>query len=229
MPEKYEYYEQAWKRLNPDWEVQTWTSESVEAVIFQNQAVIDDVLNRDGGRNGVECFVQLADIMGYELVHQFGGVYTNVDIEPVKSLAALGDAFDIWPETDWSTWEDQHLFVANCIFGGPKNSAFWKYVIDSLPASYHNRPGEEMNQVTGPVFLTACINGWIASGRIPPKILPERAFNPVHWKSIPLGGDADAVQHDLDGVFGVHHWGHKLTGRTNYVESATQPGNPFRQ
>lgn len=217
MPEQYTWYAQEWERLNPDEKVITWTETTLQPLTWRNQAVLDDIERRDGGRNGVEKYVQMADVIGYELIYQFGGVYCNVDVQPVRPLSDLGRLYKAW-----AGYEDQDSFIVNSIMGGPPLDPFWRAVIDELPERYFSMPGAEMNIATGPHLLTEM------HARYPTRMIVfnQEVFNPVHWNTIPAGEDASLRFNlaDFPNTVAVHHWGHKLVGRTNIVENATQPG-----
>ena len=77
----------------------------------------------------------------------------------------------------------------------------------------------EMVLTTGPQLLTDSIRALSNECIV---ILPTRSFNCVHWSQIAHGEQADGLWKPADGVVGVHHWGHRKTGRSNVVETATQ-------
>ena len=119
------------------------------------------------------------------------------------------------------------LMVVNAVLGGPAEHPFWERINEILPAFYADRPGDEMNKTTGPHLLTAMARGWNRNraGDDEFLALPQVSFCAAHWKQIPEGGDAAGlVDWKADpNVIGIHHWGHRKVGRTNYVETAT-PG-----
>lgn len=216
MPPRYVEFGKRWKDLNPDWQVKDWSYEDLHGVL-QNQAVIDDLIRRDAGRQGIELYVQMADVMAYEIIWRFGGLYANVDIQPVRPMQALFDIHYVGGDA-YAPFEDEGSLVVNAVMGGPPNHHFWQRVVDTLPERYWANPTGEMNQTTGPVHLTNCWRQFPEGF----KPLSQTSFNPVHWKQIPVGEDADGKYILGPETIGVHHWGHKKDKRTNYVETATQ-------
>jgi hypothetical protein len=106
----------------------------------------------------------------------------------------------------------------NAVLGGPKHHEFWKFVIDELPKRYFANPEAEMVMTTGPALLTDCAIEWQRyMKRTDFVVLPTESFNSVHWSKISTGSDATELWKDQEGIVGIHHWGHKRSGRGNIV------------
>jgi len=213
IPEDYAEFGFMWDKMNPDWEIKMWTEEDIKEFPTLGK-VFNDFYRRDEGRQGIELYVQMADVMGYALVHKFGGMYVNCDIEPIRPLPEL-------PKKAWASYENDINDVVNAVIGAPApRNVFWGRLLSKLPARYFLNPTDEMVHTTGPGLLTDMAR------RLPERIhvFPKETFNPVHWSKISPGGDAKSFRDSLPPeTIGVHHWGHKKDGRTNYIESATQP------
>lgn len=215
MPQEYADYAQRWLDLHPDWLVVEWALEDVlNKASADVKAIVDDLYERDAGRNGIELYVQIADVLGYWLVYKFGGVYVNCDIEPLKNIEK------ILPNKAWASYENnEDGRVVNAIIGAPEpHDPFWAKVLLGLKENYFKYRTDEMVMATGPGYLTK------VAEQYPDEIhvFPVETFNPVHWKQIAAGGDAKGFEYP-DKSYGVHHWGHKRDGRSNTVETATQP------
>jgi mannosyltransferase OCH1-like enzyme len=213
MPMAYREYGRAWVDLNVDTTTALWDESAIDLLDRPLRLIVEDIWQRDAGRNGIEAAVQTADVMGYALVAMFGGVYTNCDMQPVRPLPDL-------PGSAWASYEnDVDGRIVNAVIGAPDDGdAFWWGLLDALPDRYWSCREDEMVMSTGPGFLTE-----YASGRPGLFVFPRTTFNPVHWSEIAAGGDASGR---LDGLpaetVAVHHWGHRRDGRTNRVEVATQ-------
>lgn len=223
MPPEYEEYRERWASLNPGWTVKDWTlDELMETVI--NREVVEDLFRRDAGREGIELWVQLADVFGYQVIYQHGGIYVNVDIEPVRSVEYLLEHFRVGQRA-YAPYEDEGELVVNAVLGGPAEHPFWERLNEILPSFYADRPGDEMNKVTGPHLLTALARGWNRT-RTPDDeflALPQASFNSRHWSTLPWGDEEDQGEWvTTPDVIGFHHWGHRKVRRSNYVETATQ-------
>lgn len=212
LPREYSFYEDEWRRLNPDWDVVTLTEATFTPE--ENVDVVTDLYRRDAGRQGVELYVQLADVLAYEIIHRLGGVYVNVDMQPVRPIP------DDFVTKAFASYEDDLGNVVNAAIGAPETGdPFWELIIRQLSPRYFSWPGGPMNATTGPGLLTDTYN-------LHPDMLevkPRETFNYVHWSQIEWGSDAAHLVHDLPPeVLAIHHWGHKKARRTNYVETATQ-------
>lgn len=222
MPEEYQEFGEQWRTLNPEWSVLDW-NESVQGEFPELKPIFDSLYSRDAGRKGIELYVQLADVIGYALVQRYGGVYVNVDMQPVRAL----------PEDlplAWASYENDIGDIVNAAIGARlPGDPFWTDLLAGLPARYFANPTAEMVATTGPGYLTDFARARLGALFV----YPVEAFNFVHWKRIPSGGSAADVVHweneseIPEGVIALHHWGHKKMNsvgkmRSNCVETATQ-------
>lgn len=214
IPDEYVAYGLMWEDLNPGWQVLLWGEECL-GDFPALKPVFDSLYERDAGRRGIELYVQLADVLAYALVHRWGGMYVNCDMQPIRPLP------DDMPGRAWASYENDIGDVVNSAFGAPEpQNQFWSYVLDRLPGKYFENPQAEMVLTTGPSLLTE-------QARLHPdliRVYPVQTFNPIHWSRISPGGDAQEFLEQLPmETIAVHHWGHKKDGRSNVVETATAP------
>ena len=215
MPQEYRDYGEAWRDLNPEWSLFDWDIQLLKE-FSDLHPVFNDLIRRDAGRQGIELYVQLADVIGYALVREFGGVYVNCDMQPVRPLPEL-------PNKAWASYENTSDWrIVNAAIGAPHPwDPFWVSLLEALPGRYFANPTAEMVETTGPALLTD--HAHLHADQI--HIFPVETFNPVHWKQVETGGDASGWvnSHNYpEGTIAVHHWGHKKDQRTNVVEAATQ-------
>lgn len=216
LPNEYARFGLKWTLLNPGFKVLDWTEDIVHD-IHHDWPEVGQVLNhlyeRDAGRQGIELYVQIADIVGYYLPWKYGGYYFNMDMEPVRPF------YDPMPNMAWASYEnDVDGRIVNAAVGAPeKENLFWTTLLDALPRNYWSRPYDEMVMSTGPGFLTDQAN--LYPGMI--HVFSLYTFNPVHWSEIDSGGDAHGKYYPQDTI-AVHHWGHKKDGRSNVIETATR-------
>jgi mannosyltransferase OCH1-like enzyme len=221
MREKYIRFGEEWIEQNPGWQIVQWGEDDI-AELLKNQKVgitdlVIDLYRRDDGRKGVELYVQLADVLGYVIVAEHGGVYVNCDMQPVQPFPEL-------PSMAWASYENnEDGRIVNAAIGSPRaQDPFWTGLLDGLPGRYFANPYDEMVMTTGPGYLTDFANENPELLRV----LPVETFNPVHWKQVERGSDAaywaDGIDWRGTPTIAVHHWGHKLDGRSNVIETATQ-------
>ena len=216
MPEEYVRFGQTWEDLNPGWIVVDHGEEILQ--LWPDLApVFNHLYERDANHNSIELHVQVADVVGYALLREFGGVYVNTDMEPLQPIEKF------LPPMAWASYENYEDFrIVNAAIGAPQpGDPFWTGLLAELPHRYFNNPYDEMVMTTGPGFLTdfAMINQ--IQDKNPFVVFPKEAFCSVHWKQVEAGGDASGFEYP-ESAIAVHHWGHKKDGRTNLIESATQ-------
>lgn len=213
MPEKYERYIQAWHRMNPDWTVKVWGPGLLNDLQF-NISTVFDLRMREPS---IPRATQLADVAAYEIIWRHGGVYLNCDLQPVRPLSELAARVKM-DETGFlepfASYEDEKYLV-NAVMGGPPKAAMWRDCMHAVGPRFQANPTGPMNVVTGPLLLTE------VAGRHPELVrLSRETFNPVHYSTIPIGEDAEGWFDEDElhpDTIGVHHWGHRKTGRSNFV------------
>jgi mannosyltransferase OCH1-like enzyme len=220
MPEHYVEYGRQWQEMNPDWEVIEWNAETVQEPI--NKDVWDAIgkfpkssitMDRDRA-----IAVQRADVMGYEIVYEHGGIYLNCDIQPLRPMNELieetGDkAFACYEGEYNGKW-----FLVNAVLGGPRHHEVWEECIRELPLRYFRMYLSPMEQTTGPHLITDLYDRIYRKRPDVFAALPRHYFNPVHFGEIPVGQDAsDRIDWAREqGAYGLHHWGHR-EDQANYV------------
>ena len=210
MPEVYKEFGERWEDLNPGW-ITVDHGEEVLQLWDDLAPVFNHLYERDGGQDSEELHVQVADIVGYALIRQFGGVYVNCDMEPVRPIE------ERLPEGAWASFENHDDWrIVNAATGAPKaEHPFWVELLRGLPERYFANPEDEMVMTTGPGYLTDFARGT----DIPLHVFSKDVFNSVHWTQIERGTDASGFSYPDDAI-AVHHWGHRKSGRTNTIPKA---------
>ena len=227
MPENYKIFRQQWQEVNPDWEFKLWTEKEIEAEVWDNQGIYDDIAIPPEGKRSHEIAVatQRSDIIRYEILYRYGGMYLDCDIEPIKTLSYM---FNKYPESKYKASASnentvyvngelpnenntQYLLVNNNFLWAPsKHMEFWKLCIEKLASSFDKLT--VIPESTGPhmVSYVAYQNPSLIY------VYPYSAFNYVQWVDIPIGMDAKFEKDKLpDDVIAVHHYGHRKNYRPN--------------
>jgi hypothetical protein len=82
-PDAFAAYARGWKELHPDWELRLWTEENVPGDL-QRREVYETLRNPS----------ERSDVLRYELLDRFGGVYLDCDLECRRSLGPLVEDVD---------------------------------------------------------------------------------------------------------------------------------------
>lgn len=127
---------------------------------------------------------QLAGMVRLELVWRYGGIYVDMDVEPLRSFDELR-SHDCFVGT-----EDGH-HLTDAVFGAEAGHPAVRACIDRLLDGYWSKNPSE----TGPVLMT---NTFRAVGGV--TVLPKAAFYPYSWDEDDPGTYGDS--------FAVHRWNH---------------------
>lgn len=203
-PTKYDEYWQAWQELHPDAKFHTWTEDNLpdlvnatayKAVAFTAKAGAVSMSHERA------VAVMRADIVAYELVHQFGGVYLNCDIAPLRPLDDLmgGEAF-IGKEDDY--------YLCNAVMAARPRHPLFTDVIQGLRKNLRQFTDQGMEKATGPQYLTSVFK----TQPYDVNVLPSHYFYPLSHAVIPHGQDMSEyaiAEGKRLGSYAVHMWGHK--------------------
>lgn len=206
MPQRYRDYGTQWASMNPGWIVHDWTDDTLPALA--NQRIYDELAHGATAPIPVTPQVAIAtqrgDVIGYELVHQYGGIYINCDLEPLRPIDGK------LPDTAWAAFEDDHWLNNGVIGAGEPGSPFWAAVIDELPRRFDRMPGQPFNRVTGPYLLTEIWQSRNWDGLF--TTVPRATFHYASYNQIPIGGNADPFREAAyaAGALGLHHWNHRM-------------------
>ena len=185
-------YGRIWERHGYD--LKLWTELNLPEL--RNQAVYDALgdgryVNAGGGDHALGVWVQRADVVAYELVWQYGGIYANTDLECLRRLDPLLDGVSAFAGREDGT------YICNALMGASAKHPFFDAVITELPNRFARMSGEPMNIVTGPHLLTE-----IASTRDDLTIFDKATFYPFSFTEM----DQEWDHHP--GAYTRHHWGH---------------------
>jgi mannosyltransferase OCH1-like enzyme len=85
LPDEYRGYQQTWLRHHPGWELRLWTDEN-----------LPDGFRRPEVYERLRQPAERSDMLIFEILHRFGGVYTDTDFECLRSIEPLLDGVEIF-------------------------------------------------------------------------------------------------------------------------------------
>ncbi len=214
MPQPLARFQARWRELHPDFEYRLWTDEHNDAFVRAEFPALHR-LYRSFSRE-----IYRADMVRCLYLLRFGGVYVDLDVEPLRSLdpflAGCGDCvLGAEPESHAQKRRGKSLMACNAIMASAPGHPFWQRMIEEIERRAA-LPGGEPVGVTGPLALDAAYE---AHGRALGVVVSEPdAFFPLpdlDAQSLPI--DARSRKHfqsmrELElypsASFGVHHWAH---------------------
>lgn len=180
VPERYETFWAKFQELHPGWEFITLASPNLMWMRKHVKAVYDQCTTHAGR----------SDVLRYEVVYQFGGVYVDCDVEPLKSFEPL-----IHTDKAFAGWEDSRM-ICPTVIGAPIEHPALGELLDVLPEWFEAHRDAPPNVSTGPHLITRLWR-W----RDDVTLYPPVTFYSVHWSNKKaLGGPypEEAVS--------IHHW-----------------------
>ena len=176
---------ESWRRLHPDWQIVTWTDQTLPPL--RNQAGFDRATSP----------AQKADIARLELLHRFGGVYLDTDMEAFRSIDALLDGVTFFCGTEDDVW------LSTSILGCTAANPVAETLVEELPRSLVRHPDAAINVQSGPPFFTRVVNRLrttLDPGEI--TVFPRQLFYPYHFS------EPDRANDVFPEAYAAHHWSH---------------------
>lgn len=196
MPDEFARYGERWAELHPDWHVRDWMR-SDELPRLRCQDLFDAaprMVPNDWKR-------LQSDIVRLELLYQFGGIYADTDVEPLKPLDDLIDGVPAW-----APWEAQGRWVGQFIMGCEAGHPFFRRLLDGLPAHVEANLGGPVALLSGPRYVTPVYR------RRPDElhVFDQRYFTPYSFDELHR---ADA---EFPEAYCIHRWSNRRSGRDSH-------------
>jgi len=171
---------ESWRHYHPDWTFVIWTLHNLPPMINHDQF-------HDSQNVG-----QKSDILRYEVLHAYGGLYVDTDFECLRSIEPLVKDFDCFAA------EEEPGRLGNALIGCTSGHFLMRRVLRRLPNSILRYAGQWPPAQTGPRLFTACVResrGW-NSGI---KVFPTDLFYPLDAPG------SKKQRKSLAGAYAVHH------------------------
>lgn len=206
MPERYQYYGELWKELNPELKLWDWTEEEIMDSHWRNSLVLHKMYkeSKQEGADLIAYYTHVADVVDYELIWGYGGWYFNTDLKPLKPLSILNHQAD---RPGLAMEDDFH--PVNMAMYGPLQNHFFNRVIEMLPTRYFGMPGAFMNATTGVQLLEAAKHAFEGSVTL----WNRKVFNPIHFTDFGYGEVPNVEREFPEETVAVHEWGHRTNQR----------------
>lgn len=137
IPGQFEEYWQTFMDMNPRWTFLTWTDGQVDNIL-QNKDVFDFV----------DTYSEKSDVMRFEILRNCGGIYVDVDVEPLKPWDK-----GITATSAFAGWEyDKKLGTA--VMGGEAMHPALDHLVKWMPDWVKEHEDAIPALRTGPAFLS---------------------------------------------------------------------------
>lgn len=214
MPEPLASYAARWRELHPDFEYRLWTDADNDAFV-RREFPQHHRLYRSFSRE-----IYRADMARCLYLQRYGGVYADLDVEPLRPLAeflaAHGDCvLGAEPVSHAKKRRGKRLMACNAVMASVPGHPFWQRMLEEIEQRAA-APGGEPVGVTGPIALDAAFERY--GTELGVSISEPDAFFPLpdlDAQSLPLHPQARRHFQRMrelklypSTTFGVHHWAH---------------------
>jgi len=130
-----------WKKFHPNWQIKLWTNES----IYNSNLTIYNKRRFEHSARGGR---QASDIVRYEIIYQYGGIYADVDFEPLKNIEPLLHGVEAFVA------HENEYFICNGIFGAIPAHDLTERLVIQLESNWKEHEDGTVNEQTGPYHMT---------------------------------------------------------------------------
>ena len=116
-PKEIEKCIDSWRKFFPDWEIKEWTEDNfdIEKYQYAKEAY------------ALKKWAFVSDIVRFDVLYEFGGIYLDVDVEFIKPLPK-----EFLEYTGFCGFEHTSIIAPGLIFGIEKENALLKEILDSF-------------------------------------------------------------------------------------------------
>lgn len=179
---------ESWKDFHPNWEYILWTEKNLPALKNQNAFDRSD------------AYSQKADILRYEILQDFGGIFVDADEHCLKNIDPLFESIFQSHCDCFAVYEKGNSgLIANGIMGCTKNNPFMKKMVDEINIDQYGRTWE----IVGPQYLTDLVEKYKPAIHL----FKSKVFLPVHHSERPRKKINLNILREDPEVYGVQLWG----------------------
>lgn len=202
VPEPLATYARKWRELHPGWTYRLWTDDDLRELVHREFPALRDLFD------GYAKPIMRVDLARCLMLKSQGGVYADLDAEPLRNLDALrAEDRPLLFEEPASHVANEfvrargfvHDVASNALMLSPPGHPFWDRVIDLMQRC---RGAANPLDATGPFLLTAAVHAAPPDQR--PRIRPAYQLSPTdkygHPTPVPVGShEPPAAQHHWHG------------------------------
>jgi len=192
VPETLQKYVDSVKKLHPDWEHKLWTDKEAASITLDNQKLFDTAQNLG----------EKSDILRYEVLYRYGGVYVDTDIEGLKQFDILNYCYDFY--IGIQPLDSGFLQLGIGIIGSTPGHPILKHMITNLPKNCQTY--KKTVSKTGPFAFTASFFLTADKQDTIDIAFPASYFYPIDCEE-PQEEHKNKIKSKNLGAFCIHWWG----------------------
>ena len=128
IPEQYLKLSRTWKRLHPHWNYKLWQDKDVEQWHFASK----DLYLK------ASSYQEKADILRYEILNKYGGLYVDFDYESIKNFDDIMDKYDFFASIEPVLSKKMDIHITNAIIGSKPNNPILCKTLEHIRTHWHS-------------------------------------------------------------------------------------------
>ena len=189
-PEAFKPLLQSWLQyhMNRGWQYKLWTDADVTQLQLYNQEFYDATDNP-----GVK-----SDILRYEILYRFGGIYIDVDYECLAPFDDLHYTYDFY--TGLQPLDSSFIQLGNALIGSCPGHPILKHCIETIKNDWHEKGAPKK---TGPVHFTKSFYACANQDDNNDIVFPAFYFCPLGCRE---RNNNNKDEWQKQGAFAIHWW-----------------------
>lgn len=193
IPDTMKNYTKSWQVNHPTWTYMFWTDLTIRDMIRDHYPWFLHYFDQYPHQ------IMRVDAFRIFVLHRYGGVYSDIDMECFKPLDPLLNESALLLFLEWPG------SISNAIMASSPGHPFWEYCFQELIRK-HISVGEhtEAWSATGPKFITTALNSYKAQNSRNYQLYPSYFFFPIPWHA--PKDDQSGQGNIYPNSYGAHHW-----------------------
>lgn len=199
LPEKFARYRKTWQKMHPDWTFMLWDDAAVAKLGLINVRPYCAAKN----------YGEKSDILRYEILYRFGGLYVDTDFECLQPFDALHHSCDFYAGS-YPHPGGGSFWIINALIGSCSGHPILKRCIEGIQQSRDRSDNSSaaVMERTGPSFFLRAITEAIVQGDAIQKtvIFPATFFYPLPTVCRSYKSRNQIIHFMGPESLAVHHW-----------------------
>lgn len=191
LPAKYQKYVESWKEFNTEYIFKFWDDKNTKDLDMINRSKFDQTKNLG----------QKSDILRYELLYKYGGMYVDTDFECLKSFDDL-TTLRFFTGVAYPTTVEMYIGLIASI---PEHPIIKSCIYDM--GDIDDRDAVKVMSTTGNYHFTRCFLKTIEKDQDKIVAFPMDFFYPFPNTTRATCVGEDRKRFIKDCSYAIHHWG----------------------
>lgn len=186
LPSQHLMWQQSWKKFNPHWDLVIWDEKKIDKNLkVHHPKILSKCKN----------FSEASDLLRFDILHQFGGLYIDTDFECVKSIDNLvsNKSFLIFRQNPY--------FICGAFIASEKSHAKIKILVNGIPNRFKTHKDKTAHEKFGPAYITEKLG--IQNSQEDGEESLKKTVYPFSWKHKMTTSE---VLKSFPSVYAIHHW-----------------------